>query len=175
MRKETEVENAMIEEGRYALAFDPTLELKTPESETPVPHLNLAPLSNVVTRLHNSARRYSEARALADDAGAALNIEQRRELDRLLYTTERTLTRNEGLPKREWFRHQIYAPGFYTGYGVKTLPGVREAIEQREFDAVDTQIAITSEVLTAFADRVNAASAIWEESYGHDRDLKETD
>ena len=53
---------------------------------------------------------------------------------------ERALTLDEGLPDRPWFQHQIYAPGFYTGYGVKTLPGVRESIEQKEWKLADEQI-----------------------------------
>ena len=73
----------------------------------------------------------------------------------LLYTSERELIREEGLPGRPWFTHQIYAPGFYTGYGVKTIPGVREAIEERQFQLVEEEIGIVTEVLNGMAERVN--------------------
>lgn len=75
--------------------------------------------------------------------------------NRLLYTSERLLTREEGLPGRPWYRHYIYAPGFYTGYGVKTIPGVREAIEEREYGEVEGQIEIAAEVLERFAGRID--------------------
>ena len=60
---------------------------------------------------------------------------------------ERSLTLKEGLPNRPWFEHQIYAPGFYTGYGVKTLPAVRESIEQKDWKLADESIAKVSKVL----------------------------
>ena len=80
-------------------------------------------------------------------------------LDEALYLTERAMTREHGLPRRPWFRHHIYAPGFYTGYGVKTLPAVREAIEQRDWDEVAEQIGVTAEVLQAAAAQIDRATA----------------
>ena len=71
-----------------------------------------------------------------------------------MYTSERLLTRDEGLDGRPWYKHHIYAPGFYTGYGVKTIPGVREAIEQREYDKVAPQIGIAAEVINTMAARI---------------------
>ncbi len=70
------------------------------------------------------------------------------------------LTRDEGLNGRPWYKHHIYAPGFYTGYGVKTIPGVREAIEQREFDNVEPQVIIAAEVLNGMADRIDLLSSM---------------
>ena len=83
----------------------------------------------------------------------------RRRADAILLRAEQSLTRPEGLPGRPWFRHFVYAPGFYTGYGVKTLPVVREAIEQRQWDQVDAGVAATAAVLEAFAGQVEKASA----------------
>jgi N-acetylated-alpha-linked acidic dipeptidase len=68
------------------------------------------------------------------------------------------LTREAGLEGRPWYRHHIYAPGFYTGYGVKTIPGVRESIEQRSFDAVDSQIELAASVLGDMAERIEMAA-----------------
>jgi N-acetylated-alpha-linked acidic dipeptidase len=82
-----------------------------------------------------------------------LTPSQVQDLNQRLLTMEELLTDERGLPKRPWFRHQIYAPGYYTGYGVKTLPGVREAIEEREFDIVDAQIGQAAEAI----DRVQRA------------------
>ena len=74
---------------------------------------------------------------------------------------ERSLTRAHGLPKRPWYRHHIYAPGFYTGYGVKTLPGVREAIEQREFSEVKKQVDIVADVLMSFSAKIEKATQLF--------------
>ena len=65
------------------------------------------------------------------------------------------MTREEGLPGRNWYRHYIYAPGFYTGYGVKTIPAVREAIEQRNYDEVEKQISLSAEVISKVTLRIN--------------------
>ena len=65
---------------------------------------------------------------------------------------EQARTRAAGLPGRPWYRHHVYAPGFYTGYGVKTLPGVREAIEQRKWADANAQIVILAGVLNRYAE-----------------------
>src|SRR6202030_2550430 len=98
------------------------------------PHLNFAPLDNVVDALARSAARYERALATAAaDSGAALAGPSARDINLLLRRSERALTSPRGLRGRPWFRHLLYAPGRYTGYGVKTLPGVREAIERRRW------------------------------------------
>ncbi len=145
MREATVRQNRLIEEGAFELALDPRKALRPPNPQPEVPYFNFAPLKNAVERLRRAAEAYAEA---AEDAAASP------ELNRLLYTSERVLTRREGLSGRPWYRHHVYAPGFYTGYGVKTLPGVREAIEQREFEAVEGEIANAAEVLNAMAARI---------------------
>ena len=75
---------------------------------------------------------------------------------------ERTLLKEHGLPQRPWYKHHIYAPGFYTGYGVKTLPGVREAIEQRKFEDVNNQVEILSELIFQFSTKIRSAIAVME-------------
>jgi N-acetylated-alpha-linked acidic dipeptidase len=81
-------------------------------------------------------------------------------LNARLIATERMLTREEGLPGRPWYRHHLYAPGFYTGYGVKTLPGVREAIEQGRWDEAREQITRLADVLGAVAASIDDAAAV---------------
>ena len=81
------------------------------------------------------------------------------EVNRLLYTTERAFRYDPGLPRREWFKHLAYAPGFYTGYGVKTLPGVREAIEQKRWSEANEQIVILAKVLDAYSSALEKAIA----------------
>jgi N-acetylated-alpha-linked acidic dipeptidase len=158
-REETADRNQAIEEKLYDIAADPTETWVTPKLRDPVPHLNLAPLENARDRLEKSAHAYQAALDQAGPGADALSAESRGRLDQVLLKAERALT-GPGLPRRPWYVHQIYAPGFYTGYGVKTLPGVREAIEQRNWKEVDEQVAVTAKVLETFAGEVDRAAAI---------------
>ncbi len=158
MRTETDLENRLIEEGDYRAYFDPTKPFVVPKPKDPVPFLNFAPLQNAVSRLLDASSNYSDAyRAFIDDTSAHAQVPIE-ELNRRLYLTERLLTREEGLPGRPWYRHFIYAPGFYTGYGVKTLPGVREAIEQREWEEANRQIQIAADVLNGYSEKISQAT-----------------
>jgi N-acetylated-alpha-linked acidic dipeptidase len=147
--------NRLLEEGVYALALDPTRSLAPPEPEADVPHFNFAPLMNAIDRVTASAGALDEALNGLDPAGVDLAA-----LNARLFRSERALSSKQGLPGRDWYRHQIYAPGFYTGYGVKTLPRVREAIEAELYDQVDGEIAFTAGVLDAFADYLDETLAL---------------
>ncbi len=65
-----------------------------------------------------------------------------------------------GLPWRDWFRHFVYAPGVLTGYGVKTLPAVREAIEGGRWAEASQYSAITARVLSGYCDQLDAATRL---------------
>jgi N-acetylated-alpha-linked acidic dipeptidase len=108
-------------------------------------------LKNALARLQTAATAY--------DAAAKTSTVTSEEINNLLYTSERLLTRDEGLEGRSWYKHHIYAPGFYTGYDVKTIPGVREAIEQREYEKVEPQIEIAAGVLNAMAERIEQVTS----------------
>ncbi len=151
MRRETREQNEKIASGVYAAALDPSKTLGPPKEQEAVPYFNLAPLKNALARLEGAADAYADSVAEAAPASAEIN--------NLLFTSERLLTRDAGLPGRPWYKHQLYAPGFYTGYGVKTIPGVREAIEQREFGTVEAQIELAAEVLNEMAQRVEVLAA----------------
>ena len=127
-----------------------------PAREEPVPHLNFAPLENALDRLRSSARAYDRA-----SAGKQLPRDAQVALDRVLMGLERALTRPEGLPGRPWYVHHVYAPGLYTGYGVKTLPGVREAIELRKWRDAEEQIVVLSRVLENYAAEIDRATAVF--------------
>ena len=155
LRERTDDENRNIAERRWELAADPKETFVAPKPKATVPFLNFAPLQNAVTALKRSAAAYTNAEK---ERKAPLTAEARTVLDEALYTTERALTRKEGLPLRPWYVHQLYAPGFYTGYGVKTLPGIREAIEERRFDEAQKQIAAAAEAIEACAARIDSAA-----------------
>ena len=164
MRKETERRNRLIREGRFEAAADPRKAFVAPKPRDPVPQFDFSPLQNAVARLTRSAREHDRARR---GGGKALNLGARKTLDDILMKTERALTRDEGLPRRPWFKHLIYAPGFYTGYGVKTLPGVREAIEERKWDEAGAQIPIVARAIERFASEIDRASEILEAAGGN--------
>jgi N-acetylated-alpha-linked acidic dipeptidase len=148
LRSGTEDTNSLIDAGTYDLALDPTKNLGAPSSNQPVPYFNFARVHNALTRLDAAATAYE---GKVDQPASA-------EVNRLLYSSERLLTRGHGLAGRPWFKHHLSAPGFYTGYGVKTLPGVRESIEQLQFDAVDEQIVIAAQMIEELAARVEDLS-----------------
>ncbi len=157
MREATERQNRLIRDKRYEAAADPTHTYVPPKAKEPVPHLNFAPLHNAIVSLEESARQYGEAMKALDASGSPSD---RQSLDQILMKTERALTRDEGLPRRPWFTHYIYAPGFYTGYGVKTLPGVREAIEERKWQEAGEQVEIAADVIARLAGEIDRATAI---------------
>jgi N-acetylated-alpha-linked acidic dipeptidase len=154
MRAETVRENRLISEKLLEAVSDPTQPYVIPRPKDPVPSLNFSPLQNALTRLQESARNYHAARIKSAPR------EVQNELDQILIKTERALIRSEGLPRRNWYRHQIYAPGFYTGYGVKTLPGVREAIEQRNWKEASEQIEVTAAAIQRFTAEIDRATKI---------------
>lgn len=153
MRDETRTMNQAISSGMLKAVQDPTETFVVPTQKTAVPFINFAPLQNSVARLNESVKRYEAATKGRQVSSAALDV--------ALYKTERALTRQHGLPRRDWFRHQIYAPGFYTGYGVKTLPGIREAIEQRDWKEAEEQIQIVSDVLDSLSAEIDKAAALF--------------
>lgn len=154
MRTQTDLENRLIDQGDYAAYFDPTKTFVVPKQKTPVPFLNFAPLQNAVSRLLDVSSDYADAyQFFVSDPSGRTDVPLD-EVNRSLLLTERALTREEGLAGRPWFRHYLYAPGFYTGYGVKTLPGVREAIEQRQWKEADQQIQVAADVLNTYSDRI---------------------
>jgi N-acetylated-alpha-linked acidic dipeptidase len=134
--------NKELEEGVYVAIADPKKTLVPPKAENEPPFLNFAPLRNGLDKLRRSSEHYDKAVAHATVGAKPLDA-----VNRKLTQTERALTLPDGLPGRPWFEHQIYAPGLYTGYGVKTIPGVREAIDQKNWKQADEQIVRVGQVL----------------------------
>jgi len=162
MREKTEEDNRLARDGTLVLAADPQQRFVAPKPREPVPYVNFAPLQNALARVDESARAFDKARA--ERAGRPLAPETQRALDEILRQAERALTRPLGLPGRPWFRHQVYAPGYYTGYGVKTLPGVREALEMRHWQSAEEQAVIAARTLEGFAALIDRARALLEKS-----------
>jgi N-acetylated-alpha-linked acidic dipeptidase len=151
--------NRELDDGLFAATTDPREPLVPAARQELPPFLNFAPLDNAVDLLTRAADRYEHAFGRAQaNGGAALGRPEARAVNAALIQSERALMSAAGLPRRPWYRHAVYAPGFYTGYGVKTLPGVREAIEQKNWQEAEQQILVVGKALQAAADVVTRAA-----------------
>jgi len=151
--------NREIEEGVFQASNDPSRPLVPPSLETVPPHLNFAPMENAVDTLNRSATEYCKAvEQINAKGGATPSAASLAEVNKLLIESERRLTNAEGLPNRSWFKHQLYAPGFYTGYAVKTVPAVREAIELKHWKQADEAIVVVARVLESEAALISSAA-----------------
>jgi N-acetylated-alpha-linked acidic dipeptidase len=159
-RTGTEQENKMIRDKLFDLAKDPTIIYMSPGMKDAVPYLNFSDLENAMERLKEAAEEFQKQYSSA----ILLPADKQNELNEILYRAERSLINENGLPKRPWFKHQIYAPGLYTGYGVKTLPGIREAIEQRSWIEAQSNIEIVSKTIETYTEQVHNALNIIRES-----------
>jgi N-acetylated-alpha-linked acidic dipeptidase len=160
MQDDMKERNRELEEGVFKATNDPRRPLLPPPAETVPPHLNFAPMENATDALTHSAADYRKALEQANaNGGAALASASLADVNRLLIESERKLTNTEGLPNRPWFKHQLYAPGFYTGYAAKTVPAVREAIEQKQWKQADDAIVVVARVLQGEAELISSAAA----------------
>jgi len=155
-RNETDAENRMIREKLFDLAKDPKKSYKSPTAKESVPFLNFSSAENALVRLKNASEEFQKSYAKATQ----LNTDKQAQLNEILFKAERSLIQAKGLPRRNWYRHQVYAPGFYTGYGVKTLPGIREAIEERNWKEAQENIEIVAKTLNDYSAQVEQANAL---------------
>jgi N-acetylated-alpha-linked acidic dipeptidase len=141
-KENTEIENQLIKTNAYVLATDPTKTFIVQKVQEEVPYLDFSPLQNALTSLQKSSDSLSKKWDRAVKINSDHNV-----LNKALYQAEQQLLTTTGLPRRGWYKHALYAPGFYTGYGVKTLPGIREAIEQRNWKEAQDQINMDAKAI----------------------------
>jgi N-acetylated-alpha-linked acidic dipeptidase len=159
MQDDIRERNREIEEGVFRATDDPRQPLVPPAAEEPPPHLNFAPLENAAEALNRSAGEYHKALEQANaNNGASLGSAPLADVNQMLIESERKLLTSEGLPNRPWFKHQLYAPGFYTGYAAKTVPAVREAIEQKQWKQADEAIVVVARILQDEAALISSAA-----------------
>jgi N-acetylated-alpha-linked acidic dipeptidase len=159
-RKHSSELGVLLDAKAFSLAADPSKPALPPEREAQVPPVNLEPLDNVVGRLKASAAAYDAAYLRLLRGSATLSPPRKIELNAQLRGMERRLTLARGLPGRDWYKHFIYAPGLLTGYGVKTLPAVREAIDEAHWADADAYAAMTAGVLATYCDALDTATAL---------------
>jgi N-acetylated-alpha-linked acidic dipeptidase len=155
-RADTEQENKMVADKLFDLAKDPKKGFQSPKLKDAVPYLNFSDLENKMAALKTTAEEFQKLYA----NGTQLSTEKRKELNEILFKAERALMNDKGLPRRSWYKHQIYAPGFYTGYGVKTLPGIREGIEERNWKEAQSNIEVVARTMEVYTEQVKQATSI---------------
>ena len=158
-RSEAVERDRELDEGLFHAINDPRRPTVAPPREEVPPYLNFAPLENAVDQLNRSARHYQEAlqKTWASPQGVPPTILA--DLNQKMMETERRLTDDAGLPRRSWYKHLLYAPGVYTGYAPKTVPGVREAIEQKRWPEANTEIGRVAKVLENESALIDSATA----------------
>jgi N-acetylated-alpha-linked acidic dipeptidase len=154
LRETTTVENQLIKEKIYSYAANPKEKELPPTIKDEVPFLNFSGLQNSMNDLEKAAKHLSDVLA-----SGKLSADQKTTINKKLYQAEQKLLTDKGLPRRGWYRHSIYAPGFYTGYGVKTLPGIREALEQRNWKEAQENADIDAMVIKNFAAYLDGIAA----------------
>lgn len=150
-------QNTEIEEGVFKATADPTKKFVPPSKEEVPPFLNFAPLDNAVVQLKKSADHYDRAMKALMKAGLPTGP-QSDALNRILYQSERAYTNAQGLPERPWFKHMIYAPGAYTGYGVKTIPAVHEPLDAKNWSAAEAGVPMAAKAIEDEAKLVDSAA-----------------
>ena len=151
--------NLEIEEGSFAATNDPHAPTIAPPALPVPPHISFAALENAADSLTHAAEHYSKAYDKALGSGDSTRAKPSlASVDAILEHSEHVLTDSRGLPMRPWFQHLLYAPGFYTGYGVKTMPAVREAIEQKKYGEIDEAVTRVAAVVNAEAALVESAA-----------------
>ena len=154
MREETKFEQKLHETNSYVLAADPEKPYHAPKQASDVPFINFTPMENAVEQLTEITAQYDKLMQSVLKNPEQLSKSQLKSLNDKVQSMEQNLTDPDGLPRRPWYRHRIYAPGYYTGYGVKTLPGVREAIEERSWDEATEEILLTADAINRYTDGI---------------------
>lgn len=145
-RTDLQLKKELMDKKLFALAADPKKSYRETLKDSIPPYLNFSPLDNALLQLKENVDDFNALYASA----TALPAETQKRINDFLYKAERSLTAEKGLPRRPWYKHLIYAPGFYTGYGVKTLPQIREGIEQGAYQEAQEGINTVAQALEAY-------------------------
>jgi N-acetylated-alpha-linked acidic dipeptidase len=159
MRVKAHELSKLLDDEDFKAAADPQTPRAAPPRVAEVPYLNFAELDNAIAKLEHSAKTFDREYARLAAIEISSNATQER-LNATLTDIEQSLTDPKGLPGREWYQHMLYAPGMHTGYGVKTLPGIREAIEERRWDEANRYIGVVSRAISAYSARLDRAIAV---------------
>ena len=162
IRKSTKSLNDLLDNNDFAISSNPKKTYLPPKRLRQVPEFDFKPLDAALARLSTSAWKYEEA--LLKFQKGSLTTERKSEINALLRSVDQAFIYSKGLPRRDWFKNMMYAPGYYTGYGVKTLPGIREGLEERKWNEVRVYIKEVSKALDRASENINSASRILSEN-----------
>ncbi|MEC8705654.1 MAG: transferrin receptor-like dimerization domain-containing protein [Candidatus Neomarinimicrobiota bacterium] len=162
IRKSTKLLNDLLDNNDFAISNNPKKMYLPPKRLRQVPEFDFKPLDAALARLSTSAWKYEEA--LLKFQKGSLSPERKSEINALLRSVDQAFIYSKGLPRRDWFKNMMYAPGYYTGYGVKTLPGIREGLEERKWNEVRVYIKEVSKALDRASENINSASRILSEN-----------
>ena len=162
VEQSTKLRNKLLDNNDFTISRNPNKTYLQPERLGQVPEFDFKPLDDAFARLSSSAWKYEEV--LLKFKKGSLSAEKKSEINALLRKVDQAFTNSNGLPRREWFRNMLYAPGYYTGYGVKTLPGIREGLEERKWDEVRLYINEVAKALDRASNNINSASRILNEN-----------
>jgi len=154
--------NQELEDGVFKATFDPRRPTVAPSKEDVPPHLNFAPMQNAAESLARSAEHYRQAWSHKQAALSEVQLETLHALNQQLIESERKLTNDDGLPRRPWYKHMLYAPGVYSGYDVKTVPSVREGIEQKRYAEAEQEIVRVAKALQNESVLIDSAAQLLE-------------
>jgi N-acetylated-alpha-linked acidic dipeptidase len=157
---ETRERNAEIEDGVFDATSDPTKPVSPPPPAKVPPYFDFAPLQNALQGLSDSANKLASAWNKAQSNNWSLPESTIARINRLMLESGPALTDAAGLPHRPWFKNMIYAPGAYTGYEAKPLPGVLEAMDRKDWAEAQSQVPREAEALvreTKIVDQITAA------------------
>lgn len=162
IRKSTKSLNDLLDNNDFAISSNPKKTYLPPKRLRQVPEFDFKPLDAALARLSTSAWKYEEA--LLKFQKGSLSPERKSKINALLRSVDQAFINSKGLPRRDWFKNMMYAPGYYTGYGVKTLPGIREGLEERKWNEVRVYIKEVSKALDRASENINSASRILSEN-----------
>ena len=162
IRKSTKSLNDLLDNNDFAISSNPKKTYLPPKRLRQVPEFDFKPLDAALARLSTSAWKYEEA--LLKFQKGSLSPERKSKINALLRSVDQAFIYSKGLPRRDWFKNMMYAPGYYTGYGVKTLPGIREGLEERKWNEVRVYIKEVSKALDRASENINSASRILSEN-----------
>jgi N-acetylated-alpha-linked acidic dipeptidase len=159
-REESAALRKLSDSGAFKEAADPQVTYLPPPALDEVPRLNFAALRESASRLRRSAKAYDDAFARASASNFSLSPSSLAQLNTILQGMEQTLLSKKGLPGRGWYEHMLYAPGLYTGYGAKTIPYVREAVELRHWTDAEEGMPVVVAVLDSASSHLDQATAL---------------
>jgi N-acetylated-alpha-linked acidic dipeptidase len=168
-QEEISERNLELQEGVFTATADPQKTYVPPPAKPEPPFMNFAPLKNGAESIKRSAERYQAAFAKWQKDGADLSPDAATSLNTDLLKIQRTFLTERGLPERPWFRHQVYAPGAYTGYGAKPIAAVREYMDQEKWKEAEAQVPTVGDVLENVATAIGKAADDLEKANGQGR------